>query len=315
VIGAISIDVDSLRFYRRIHGEARADAEHSADAAEHDDPLYSVAMPRFFELLLAVGVPATLFLIGEDAPRHSGAFDGLGPSGSEVASHSFSHDYRLTTRPREQIDLDLSRAVKALAPLSPARPIVGFRAPGYNVTGPLLEAAVAAGARYDSSLLPSPWYWAARASVLGAYDLVGRRSDSMRGDWRQFAGPLAPYRTRPDAPWRDTGPSGSLLELPMACDPLTRVPFFGTSWVVLPRPAQELALRSAFRGLRFLNFELHAIDLVDRSDAPALGELAPLQRDLQVPATKKLASFRRLFSALRSHSDVLTLADAAERLS
>ena len=46
-------DMDrSIRFYREIHGLAPRE--------EDDDPIYSIALPRFWSLLEEVGVPATL---------------------------------------------------------------------------------------------------------------------------------------------------------------------------------------------------------------------------------------------------------------
>ena len=89
-VAAISIDVDSIKHYRAIHG--------LPDQPIEDDPIYTIAMPRFWELLANAGVPATLFLIGADVGQHADAFAPVGETGSEVASHSWSHDYQLTAR-------------------------------------------------------------------------------------------------------------------------------------------------------------------------------------------------------------------------
>lgn len=299
---AITIDVDSLRFYRAIHGLPPIPPE--------DDPIYTIAMPRFWSLLDDQGVCATLFLVGEDAAAHPSAFTDVISSGSEVASHSHQHDYRLSIRDPQVIERDLANADAALVPLNGGRPIAGFRAPGYNVSPVLLQACLRLGYRYDSSLLPSPQYWLARWSVIRAYRALGRRSASLPGTARQFAGPLEPYRTTTTCPWRPDD-AGALFELPMACDPTTRIPLFGTSWVMAPRAVQWAMLKNATRKLDCIVFEMHAIDLLDQTDAPALAELAPHQRDLAVGATDKLAAFRRLFGALRDDAEILTLADIA----
>jgi hypothetical protein len=304
-LASITIDVDSLRFYREIHGLTAAGEDIAVD------PIYTIALARFFELLAAAGAPATLFLIGADAPAHGDLLrSGIAASGSEVASHSFSHDYRLSTASEDRIKEDLEQGHAALLSLSGA-PIVGFRAPGYNVTPSLLRAVRELGYRYDSSLLPSPWYFAARGSAIAAYRLQGRRSHSLLGNARQFLGPMSPYRFEPDAPWKDAGATASLLELPMACDPITRLWLIGTTWVLLPAAARKLALDSALRRLPHFNFEMHAIDLLDTTDAPVLRELAPLQPDLRVPASKKVAAFSELFSRLKGERTLTTLRDAA----
>lgn len=303
---AISIDVDSLRFYREIHGLAPLDPGTA-------DPIYSIALPRFFTLLERAGVPATLFAIGEDAPSHAEAFAPAKALGCELASHSFSHDYRLTKRSAEEIGADLRTADLALSRLSGA-PIRGFRAPGYNVTPALLEAVRDLGYSYDSSLLPAPAYFAARGAAIAGYALAGRRSRSIPGDVRQFLGPLDPYWFDPNAAWQPvTQSSDALLELPMAVEPLTRTPLIGTSWAILPESARRVLLSRSLAKLPLFNFELHAIDLLDHTDAPVLAELAAHQPDLRRSASDKIAAFHRLFHRLRQDREVATLASIAAR--
>ncbi|MFO0723401.1 MAG: polysaccharide deacetylase family protein [Myxococcota bacterium] len=299
---SLSIDVDSLRFYRDIHGLSGA-----LELAE--DPIYTLAMPRFFEILGEAGIPATLFLVGADAPAHPALGLGAESTGSEIASHSFAHDYRLTERSPGEIQADLAAADAALGKLT-AAPIRGFRAPGYNVTPALLEAVLARGYRYDSSLLPAPSYFLARAAAIGLHRVRGRRSSSLVGTVRQFLGPLDPYRTTAAAPWTPAA-GGALVELPMTCDPWLRVPLFGTALSALPAPVFGAGLGAADRGLRAINIELHAIDLVDHSDHPALGELAVFQRDLRVGAGVKRRRLLGLIERLKQHRQAKTLAEVA----
>lgn len=303
---SITIDVDSLAFYHQIHGL-------SAPALA-DDPIYRVALPRFFELLDQACVPATLFLVAQDAAAHPLAFAPVGPLACEVASHSFRHDYRLSRAPAAEITADLRAADEALRPLNQGRPLVGFRAPGYNLSPAVLEAALALGYRYDSSLLPAPAYFAARAAAIGLYRLRGRSSRSLVGRVAQFMGPIEPYRMRPEAPWTPAA-AGPLWELPMAVEPTTRTPLIGTALATFPAPLWDRLLQRALTRLSFLNFEMHAIDLLDASDHPALAALAPHQRDLQVPARTKLTRFAALFERLRDAGELCTLADHVAALS
>ena len=301
-VAAISIDVDSLHHYLSIHGLAAPPPD--------EDPIYTVAMPRFFALLEQVGVPATLFRIGRDVAPHAEGLRRASKLGCELASHSFSHDYRLFTRSRAQIDRELRQTEAALLPLAGGAPVLGFRAPGYNTSPTLLSALVARGYRYDSSLLPAPPYWAARAAAIARYRALGRPSASQVGDLRAFLGPLAPYRTTPSAPWRPD-PAGPLWELPMTCLPGLRAPLIGTSWVLTPRLARGPLLAWALRKLPCINFELHAIDLLDAADPGVPAALAAAQVDLRVPWASKSAALLQLFEALRSDRPVRTLADIA----
>lgn len=303
---SITIDVDSLAFYHQIHGLSAPPLE--------DDPIYRVALPRFFELLDAARAPATLFLVAKDAAPHAAAFAPVARTGCEVASHSFHHDYRLSQAPAAEIAADLRAADEALRPLNQGRPLEGFRAPGYNLSPAVLEAALALGYRYDSSLLPAPAYFAARAAAIGLYRLRGRSSRSLVGRFAQFAGPTEPYRMRPESPWTPAA-DGPLVELPMAVEPTTRTPLIGTALASFPAAVWDRLLERALGRLSFFNFEMHALDLLDETDHAALAPLAAHQRDLRVPVRTKLGRFATLFGRLRDAGELRPLADHARALS
>lgn len=298
---AVTIDVDSLCCYRAIHGLPPAPLD--------EDPIYTVALPRFFDLLDAARIPATLFCIGRDAPAHAEAFAPVARLGCEIASHSFAHDYGLSKKSPAEIREDLARADAALRPLSPHGRIDGFRAPGYNTSQALL-AEVVARDYYDSSLLPAPAYFAARAAAIGLYRLRGRRSSSLVGDARAFAGPLAPYRTDPATPWRSS--DGPLVELPMTCGPTHRVPLFGTALTTFPRRVFDRMVDRTLRTVPLFNFEMHAIDLLDASDVPK--DLAEAQPDLRTSSAEKCFRFGKLFERLARDADVTTLGAFAQSL-
>lgn len=295
-LAAVTIDVDSLSCYRAIHGLGESPLD--------EDPIYTVALPRFFDLLADAKIPATLFCIGRDAPVHAAAFARAEALGCEIASHSFAHDYALSRRTPVEIREDLVRADAALRPLSPTGRIAGFRAPGYNTSAALLNEVVALG-YYDSSLLPAPMYFAARAAAIGLYRARGRRSSSLVGDARAFAGPLSPYRTTPEAPWRDEG--GALLELPMTCAPGTRVPLFGTTLTTLPTRLFHRWVDRALEALPLFNFEMHAIDLLDAGDEGVPADLVEAQPDLRRSSSEKAFRFSNLFRRLARDANVVTL--------
>jgi hypothetical protein len=122
--------------------------------------------------------------------------------------------------------------------------------------------------------------------------------------------PRTPYRPDLDAPYRRGG--APLVELPMSVAPVARVPFIGTLATTFPWSVVELTLRSIARDT-FINFELHAIDVLDESDGipPAL---VRQQRDLKVPARVKLDRLGTLFRWLGDDRDRVTVLEAARRL-
>jgi hypothetical protein len=294
-LAAVTLDVDSLRFYRAIHGLP-------AGEGSDPDPIYTVAMPRFWELV--DGLPCTLFLIGADAPRYPEAFEPVWATGSEVASHSFHHDYRLVRRATEDVVADLVAAERALTPLNGGRRPVGFRAPGYNQSPVVLQALIDRGYHYDSSLLPSPAYFGLRAGAIGWYGMKGRPSASFSGEPRAFQGPIRPYRMQPEGYWTEH-PAGPLWEFPIAVESRTRWPLIGTTWAVMPR----ILRRRAFDGLKKRQvpfvFEMHALDLLDHQDVGP--ELVRHQADLQVPVREKWRRFEELLRWMRSELDLRPL--------
>ena len=300
---AISIDVDSLHFYRAIHGLAPQTLQ--------DDPIYTIALTRYFELLERCQVPSTLFLIAQDIEPHINILrQGVQKTSSEVANHSFSHDYKMTTWEDDKLYNELSLAHQTLSHLFPDQSIVGFRAPGYNTSEAMLRSIAKLGYTYDSSMLPSFPYFAARALAIGNYWLRKRPSSSLVGQLAAFTGPLKAYNTTPKSPWKQQK-AGPLVELPMAVEPLTRFPIIGTSWVIYPEWIKSLFLSRAMSLPGPFIFEMHAIDLLDKSDPGVATALSAVQPDLQIPVSKKMSDFESLFRTMKAHRSVKTMRDIA----
>ncbi len=306
-LAAISVDLDSLTHYCRIQG-----LPESSLSAEANELVATKAIPRFLELFERARVPATFFVIGSDL--HStelvSALRQSHGAGVELANHSFSHDYALSRRSAGEIEADLRQCHDELVAKVGVAP-VGFRAPGYTLTPAMLSAVVALGYQYDSSTYPAAPYYLLKASVMGALQVLGRPSKAILDSPKVLTAPRVPYRPSAAAPYRRG--QAPLVELPMAVSPIARVPFIGTLATSLP----WLFVEATFRRLRhdaLLNFELHAIDVLDASDGmPA--ELSAQQRDLRVPVAQKLKRLATLFSWLAEDREPVTLATAAQRLS
>lgn len=294
---AVSIDLDGLDLYLGLYGAtppALLDAEALA-------LIPGRAAQRFGELCDRLGIKGTLFVVGRDLERNRGHAElrALHAAGHEIASHSFAHDYALTRRTPEEIHHDLAQAEEQIIALTGTRP-VGFRAPGYTLSRPLLELLRARGYLYDSSLLPSPAYYAAKAAVIGALALTGRASQSILGGIAQLARSREPHVE-------------AILELPVCVLPGVRVPFIGTLITTTPS-AISLALARTLDADELVVLELHGIDLCDASDDIPAALLAR-QRDLQVPLKTKLTRLEAVLRALLRDREALPLAACAPLVS
>jgi peptidoglycan-N-acetylglucosamine deacetylase len=285
LIWSVSVDLDGLGCYAAIHGLSLRLDERAQRAVPE------IAVQRFCELFEALGVRATFFVIGRDAGIAPARLRAAAGAGHEIGSHSYAHDYALSRRTREEIAQDLALAERAIEDACGSRPR-GFRAPGYTLSPELLDAVRERAYAYDSSLLPSPPYYAAKAAALAVYALRGRRSQSILGGLRQLFAPRGPHRRR------------GVRELPVATLPGLRAPVIGTT--VLPFP---WLARRAFAG-GHLNLELHGIDALDATDVPQ--EIAAAQPGLRMRAAEKLRRLRRLLETLPG--DHRTLEAAAIQL-
>jgi hypothetical protein len=299
-LAALSVDLDALAHYHRLHALPAP--------PPGPDPVYGKALERFGELCDRLGIRGTAFAVGDrlDEPGAVVGLRRLAGAGHEVGNHSQSHDYALTRREPPAVSLEVRRGAEAIE-RAVGRAPVGFRAPGYTLSAVLLRTLSDQGYRYDSSAFPAAPYWAAKAAVMAGMALAGRPSAALLDRPRALLAPRGPYHPSSDEPYARG--DLALLELPVTTG-LGRFPLVGTFVATLPAAALRLA-RAGTGGLPLFNLELHGIDLLDASDAsPAL---AARQRDLSVPAGRKIARIEAFVRSLRR--EWVPLAEAAGRLS
>lgn len=276
---SVSVDLDPLGCYYAIHGIGEP-------PPALRDVILRRALPRFSELFARRGIRATLFVVGKDLAEDGAGralLGDLAAAGHELGNHSHSHPYDLARLDRARVDHEIGRAHQLIGELTGVPP-VGFRAPGYDLSPTMMSALMARGYRYDSSIFPAPLYWIAKAAVMGAMSLAGRRSGSVMGNPRALIAPIDPYRPDPAAPWRRG--QASLVELPVSVTQRLRIPAIGTSLLLAPTALRARLLESV-RDRGFFNFELHGIDLIDADQDGIPGELVARQPDLRTPLLQK----------------------------
>jgi hypothetical protein len=309
---AISIDLDGIGCYYRIHGLGDPPSE-----LEH--VVFERAVPRAARLFASRGVPVTWFVVGRDADGELIASDhiarldnarrlrALAEHGDELGNHSYSHPYDLARLGPAEVDAELAGCDRVLRTITGAPPR-GFRAPGYDLSPAMLDTLARRGYRYDSSVFPAPGYYMAKAAVMAALAVAGRPSGAVMTNPRALAAPPDPYRPSMTAPWR-RGQS-PVVELPVAVTPWLRLPAIGTSLIVAPEILRR-RLVAAMSGRPFFNFELHGIDFIDAEQDGIPGELVARQPDLRIPVTDKLARLGRLLDQIAASWRFATLVEVA----
>ena len=309
---AISIDVDPIPCYYRIHGLGPAPPR-LRSAIMHR------CVPRFAEALERRGMRATFFVVANDLDENALGAEAavtrelvrdLAAAGHEIASHSYSHPYDMARLSAADTRHEIATAHQVLSDAIGA-PVIGFRAPGYDISATMLATLAELGYAYDSSIFPAPGYYAAKAAVMAALALAGLESGAVLTDPRALLAPAEPYRPRLDAPWR-RGRS-PVIELPIAVTPYGRIPAIGTSLLLAPRPLRRHWLR-AMRRRALFNFELHGIDLADAQADAMPPELVARQPDLRVPLSRKLAAFEAVLDFMEGEYEIATLAASARSL-
>jgi hypothetical protein len=307
-LGSISIDLDPIECYYRIHalGPPPADLE---------DVVIRQAVPRFAEIFARRGLSATFFVVARDIdPEHGrrtrsarGLLAEVEAAGHELGNHSYAHPYDLARLPAAEVAAEIERAHQLIGGLAD-RPVVGFRCPGYGLSAGILDTLMRLGYRYDSSVFPAPGYYATKALVMGAMKLAGRRSGAVLTDPRALLAPAVPYRPAVGAPFRRG--QAPLVELPIAVTPLGRTPVIGTSLLLAPDWLRTRWL-DAMRRRRFFNLELHGIDLIDADLDGIPGELVTRQPDLRVPLARKQRALEATLDRLALDYQLVVLRDAA----
>jgi peptidoglycan/xylan/chitin deacetylase (PgdA/CDA1 family) len=250
---AITVDVDSPTEYAALHGVALA--------AEDPHLMYRAPLDRFASLCRAVGGPGTVFAIARDVSGIAAEkLRRLDADGFEIGCHSFAHDYRLTERVDGEVARDLRRAKGIFEQELGILPL-GFRAPGHHLSPAIFDELEELGFVYDSSVLPSPVYWAAKAAVLASYRARGRASVSLLGSPRGTLAPRRPYR-----PGHDPYTRGArrLLELPITVATPLRLPITGAALLLAPALVRR-ALLYALSREPIVIVNLHAMEQIGRA--------------------------------------------------
>ncbi len=284
----VSIDVDPIDTHLAGYGIEAPPCDHS----------YRTAVPRFLDLFDRLGIRATLFVVARDAEAQADLWREAQRRGHEIASHSVTHPIPFASLPSDVLARELTESRRRLENCI-GRPVLGFRAPGWDVGRPTLTAIAAAGYRYDASVLPTP---ALLAGAAVRFVLSGGRKRP-HGVGRSLRAAFS--RRWPHRIERADG----LHEFPVAVSRFLRLPFTHTLWYVAPRSVCVRTYEALRRSSVPLSYMLHATDLLDlKRDGidPRMGRHPGMALSLE----QKTALLEERLSAIAGDYTVRPYADA-----
>ncbi len=265
------------------------------------DPLiYASAMPRLLDAFAASGVRATFFVVGRDATAHRGLLARLVAGGHEVASHSLTHPMALASLSVEAMRREFRDSRAALEDAGGA-PVVGFRAPNFDMSDAVLEQLAEAGYAYDASAYPTPMLVPARLLLA----LKSRDASSV------LKLRMWPFTWRRDAHDRPAG-RHTLREFPVSVTPRLRWPVYHTLRYSMSDAGFARTLDGFVRRGEELSYPLHAVDALGMAEDRVDPRLAP-HPGLERPLASKLALLERTLRAVAERFDSKPFRDRLAR--
>lgn len=127
-----------------------------------------VGVERILRLLDREGLPATFFVTGHTADTYPDTVRAIAGAGHEIGHHGYLHENPISLTKEQERDV-LERGFAALERAARVRP-VGYRSPAWDNSPHTVELLLAAGFRYESSLMGNDFrpYWCRVGDVIQA---------------------------------------------------------------------------------------------------------------------------------------------------
>ena len=289
-LASISLDLDNLWSYLKIHG----------DPSWQNRPSYlDTFVPYVLDALGRLDLTITFFIVGADATGtdNQGYLRSLRMAGHEIGNHSHEHESWLHTYSAEHLVEEISRSQDAIEDAVGFRPD-GFRGPGFSWSPTLLETLADQGFLYDASTLPTYLGPLARFYYFRTAKLDPEERQKRKELFGKLADGLRP--TRPFH-WQLSG-NRTLLEIPVTTIPILKIPFHLSYLLYLSRFSRllmDLYLALAISLCRLTStppsFLLHPLDLIGSDQVPQLSFFP----GMDVSSTRKLEIFERVLTRLR----------------
>lgn len=288
---AITVDLDTLNDYAYTYGINHVD---------NPDLVYTRALPRLIPILKKNKIKATFFVVGRDLniPEHLKLIKDLKSDGHEIANHSYSHRHnfdKLGKDVQKKEILDCHKIVQKKLKIK----MVGFRAPGYNISDYSLDILAKKKYLYDSSMFPTLMLPALKLATV----LVSRGKFKSTGGGRMISmfGKMQPH----------VDPIHGIVEIPISVTPIVRIPFMGTFNLITNKRFFLIGIKLLRSFSRDINYEFHPIELLDfkKDKLPAAFKRHP---GSMIPVENKINFYNMVLSEIKKNHAIILMKDLAK---
>lgn len=152
-----------------------------------------VAVPSILQLLREMGnLPATFFVPGWTAERHTGRVEMILKDGHEVGHHSYSHKWIEPTDPEGELE-EMDKGLEALKRTVGVVP-KGYRSPAGETSNNMIKLLADRGFVYDSTMMDGinpyfhsvegnpeaiveiPWHWSLDDAIYALFSIKSPRA-------------------------------------------------------------------------------------------------------------------------------------------
>lgn len=266
------------------------------------DRFHERAMTRALNLLRRCGVRATFFCIGEEleqSPVAAAMVRQAHREGHEIANHTYSHPFGLGGLDAATIRREIAECSAAIRRATGVAP-TGFRAPGYAISGTVLDILEELGLDYDSSAS-----WNTLHPAMKVYRRVfGGRSPPASFGEASMGLPRSPYY--PDRRrWTRRGPARPIVEIPLPRTRILGLPFYSTFH--LAAGALYRTMATALMRQPHVVYLVHLIEFVDLSDGlPAALRVHP---SINAASARKVRALEATIGRLERRYHIATGAE------
>ncbi|HEU19417.1 MAG TPA: hypothetical protein ENO00_08605 [Deltaproteobacteria bacterium] len=270
---------------------------------------FGLGIENILQFFDQYNVKATFFFVAKDMEIAENAFllNEVAAAGHEIASHSYSHPQGFRLLPLEDKTYELRKSKEILEDLT-GDEVIGFRAPGWNISDDALPVLRSLGFKYDSSVFPTSISILLKALHYYAMRRRDALTRSTLGKLYYLGSPSTPYRTEK----QKLGKKGSsdFVEFPVQVTGLFRLPFFATFHLSYPS-----CVESGYKTIKnrnIINYQMHLSDFVDYTveefsqEIPQqAGSYLPLSLKLTLDEKKRI--WNRVFRIIAEDYDYLPL--------